>query len=122
MDMELWEKTAKLHGDECVGLAYGFRMAQEVKRIFGDSAKLHCIVPKLGCLTEALNIILGLSVMNRNLQVKSDSPAYIFYEEGDDEGWQFIAHTLEMPKEADPVTGILAYNREKLFDIVPCDL
>ena len=120
MNMELWERAVEIHGHECAGLAYGFRMGEEVKKIFNAGERVFSIMPRRNCVTDGVAIVTG--IRPEDIKIDPECENYIFYAEGDDEGWKFIQQKLEMAEGADPVTGILAYNRDKLYTIVPCDL
>lgn len=122
MNMELWDLAVKAHGHECAGLACGFRMGQEVKKIFKPTEKIHAIIPGYNCVADGLSIVTGVSISNHTMKVDSNYENYVFYAEGDDEGWEFKIHKLQMAEGADPVTGILAFARDMLFDITPCDI
>jgi formylmethanofuran dehydrogenase subunit E len=122
MNMELWDLAVKAHGHECAGLAYGFRMGEEVKKIFKPTEKLYVIMPGYNCIADGISITTGISISNGTMKVDKNVDKYIFYAEGDEEGWSFTTHKLQMAEGADPVTGILAFSREMLFDISPCDI
>ncbi|KIR02361.1 hypothetical protein P261_01176 [Lachnospiraceae bacterium TWA4] len=122
MNMELWDLAVKAHGHECAGLAFGFRMGEEVKKIFKPTEKVHVIMPGYNCVADGISIVTGISISNQTMKVDKSIDKYIFYVAGEDEGWAFTPHKLQMAEGADPVTGILAFARDMLFDIEPYDL
>ena len=62
MNKELWEKAVEFHGHQCVGLALGFRMGEEAKRIFGTNAEIYCKIPSKNCITDGITVTTGASL------------------------------------------------------------
>lgn len=121
MNQELWEKVVKKHGHECAGVAIGFRVGQEVMRIFDEDEKIICVTSLTNCVVDGVGQVLGLSVKEGTMRIDPQVEGLIFYALDDEEGWQFQLKKLEIAEEADPVLMVLAANRDKLFDIVLCD-
>lgn len=122
MNQELWEKVVKKHGHECAGVAIGFRVGQEAMRIFDEEEQVICVTSLTNCVVDGVAQVLGLSVKDGTMRMDPRVEGLIFYALNDEEGWQFQLKKLEIAEEADPVLMILASNRDKLFDIVPCDV
>ena len=121
MNNELWEKTVKEHGHECAGVALGFRVGEELKKIFDKDEQVICVSSLKNCVADGIRIVAGLSIEEGTLRYDSTVEGVIFYALDDDEGWQFKFKTLEIAKEADPVLLILASQRDMLYSIEPCD-
>lgn len=121
MNQELWNKTVEKHGHECPGVALGFRIGEEVNRIFGEDEQVHCITSVKNCAVDGVCSVVGLSVESGTIRFDSSVDGFLFYAVDDEEGWLFKPKKLEVAEEADPVMLILASNRNMLFDIEPCD-
>lgn len=121
MDQELWKKTVEKHGHECPGVAFGFRIGEEVMKIFGKDEQINCVTSVKNCAVDGVCCVTGLSVEDGSLRFDSSVDGFLFYAVDDEEGWLFRSKKLEVAKEADPVMLILAANRDMLFDIEPCD-
>jgi formylmethanofuran dehydrogenase subunit E len=121
MNQELWEKTVERHGHECAGVAIGFRIGEEVKKIFGEDEQICCVTSVKNCAVDGVCSVTGLSVENGTMRFDPSVEGFLFYAMEDDEGWLFQIKKLEVAKEADPVMLILAAGRDLLYDIVPCD-
>ena len=61
MNTALWEKAIEFHGHKCKGLALGFRMGEEAKKIFGTSNEIACILPGRNCITDGITGSIGAS-------------------------------------------------------------
>lgn len=122
MDQKLWEKTVEKHGHTCVGVALGFRIGEEVKRIFGEDEQIVCVTSIKNCAVDGVCSVTGLSVEDGSMRFDSSVEGFLFYALDDEEGWQFRFKKLEVAKEADPVLLILAANRDMLYTIEPCDV
>lgn len=122
MNMELWKKTVESHGHKCVGLAFGFRMGEEAKKIFGDSEEIYCKIPVKNCIADGIAGATGSSVENGRIQVEKELKNFIFYIQGDDEGWVFTQKKIELPEGADPVAAVLTYDRDLIIRLDPCDI
>ncbi len=121
MNQELWEKTVEKHGHECTGVAFGFRIGEEVKKIFGKDEQINCVTSVRNCAVDGVCIVADLSVEEGTMRFDSSVDGFLFYAVDDEEGWLFRPKKLEIAREADPVMFILAANRNLLFDIEPCD-
>ncbi|MDO5410850.1 MAG: formylmethanofuran dehydrogenase subunit E family protein [Lachnospiraceae bacterium] len=122
MDQKLWEKTVEKHGHACPGVAIGFRIGQEVKKIFGEDEKVIGVTSVKNCAVDGVCSVTGLSVEEGTMRFDPSVEGFLFYALDDEEGWKFSIKTLEVAKEADPVLIILASNRDMLYTIEPCDV
>lgn len=121
MNQELWKKTVEKHGHECPGVAFGFRIGEEVQKIFSEDEKINCITSVRNCAVDGVCSVTGLSVEDGTMRFDASVDGFLFYAVDDEEGWLFRAKKLEVANEADPVMLILSVNREMLFDIILCD-
>lgn len=122
MDQKLWEKTIEKHGHACAGVAIGFRIGQEAKKIFEPDEEIRCVTSVKNCAVDGISSVMGLSVEEGTLTFDSSIDGFLFYALGDDEGWLFRLKKLEVAKEADPVLLILAANKDMLYSLEPYDL
>lgn len=122
MNQELWEKTVEKHGHSCAGVALGFRIGEEVKKIFDEDEKIACVTSLQNCSVDGVCSVTGLSPEDGSMRYDPSVEGFIFYSMDDDEGWQFKFKKLEVAKEADPVLLILAANRDLLYSLEPCDV
>lgn len=122
MDQKLWEETVKKHGHSCAGVALGFRIGEEVKKIFGEEEQIQCVTSVGNCAVDGVCIVAGLSVEEGTMRFDSSVDGFLFYALDDEEGWLFRTKKLDIAPEADPVLLILASNRDSLYTIEPCDL
>lgn len=122
MNKELWEKAVEFHGHQCVGLALGFRMGEEAKRIFGTNAEIYCKIPSKNCITDGITVTTGASLENGRIQIDGNVKKHIFYVLDDEEGWAIARKEMEFPGGKDPVAATLACDRDFLFTIEPCDM
>ena len=79
MNIELWQKAVEFHGHKCVGLAFGFRMGEEAKKIFGEDEEIYCRMPVKSCITDGITGATGASVENGRIQVDESLNNFIFY-------------------------------------------
>ena len=121
MDQKLWKKTVEKHGHECPGVAIGFRIGEEVKRIFDEDEQIACVTSVKGCAVDGVCSVTGLSVEDGTMRFDPSVEGFLFYALDDEEGWLFRIKKLEVAKEADPVLLILAANTDMLYTIEPCD-
>lgn len=122
MNTELWEKVTKRHGHECAGVAFGFRIGQEVIKIFDEEENIICKTAIEGCALDGVVLTLGLAGVKGRLIKEAKIESFIFYAEGDVEGWKVTPKKIDVAPEADPVLLILSLNRDMLLDIEPIDL
>jgi len=124
MNQQLWDKMVEEHGHSCMGLAIGYRMAEEAKRIFSKDEKICCVAPSTvsSCSVDGVCLDLGLSLFTGTMRLSDKAEGFIFFAEDDDEGWLMRTKKLDVAPEADPVFLILASARDNLFDIEPCDI
>ena len=122
MNKELWEKTIEFHGHECLGVALGFRMGEEAKKIFGDNAEIHCKMPAKNCITDGITVTTGASIENGRIQIDSSVSNYLFYVPDDEEGWMFIRKEINFPKAEDALAIVLSAGRDFLFSMMPYDM
>lgn len=121
MNKELWEKAIEYHGHKCAGLALGFRMGEEAKKIFGTDALIHCRIPSKSCITDGITGSTGASEANGRILIDSSIKDYIFYVPEDEEGWSFSFKTKDFPGQ-DPIETIFGCGRDFLFHLLPCDI
>ena len=122
MNKELWEKAIEFHGHKCLGVALGFRMGEEAKKIFGNNAEIHCKMPSRNCATDGITVTPGASVENGRIQIDSSVRNCIFYLPDDEEGWMFIRKEINFPSEEDAYAAVLEAGRDFLFTIMPVDM
>lgn len=122
MNKELWNKAVAFHGHQCVGLALGFRMGEEAKKIFGANAEIHCKIPSKTCITDGITVTTGASLENGRIQIDNKRKQHIFYVLDDEEGWAISKREMEFPGGQDPVAATLACNRDFLFMLEPVDM
>lgn len=121
MNQELWDEVVKKHGHECPGVALGYRIGEEVIRIFSENEDVMCVTSVTNCAVDGICQTAGLSLEKGTMRIDPEIEGFIFYALDDEEGWQFLPKKLDIAEEADPVLMILAARRDMLFDIVPCD-
>lgn len=121
MNKELWEKTVEKHGHACAGVALGFRIGEEAKKIFEEDEKVICVTSLKNCAVDGVCSAMGLSVEDGTMRFDPSVEGFLFYAMDDEEGWMFRFKKLEVAKEADPVLLILAANQDMLYSIEPCD-
>lgn len=122
MNIELWQKAVEHHGHKCVGLAFGFRMGEEAKKIFGEDEEIYCKMPVKSCITDGITGSTGASVENGRIQVDKGLRNFIFYIKDDDEGWAFRQKKMELPEGTDPVAAVLTYDRDMIVTLEPWDM
>lgn len=122
MNIELWQKAVEFHGHKCVGLAFGFRMGEEAKKIFGEDEEIYCKMPVKSCITDGITGSTGASVENGRIQVDESLNHFIFYIKDDDEGWAFRQKKMELPEGTDPVAAVLTYDRDMMITLEPWDM
>ena len=122
MNIELWQKAVEHHGHKCVGLAFGFRLGEEAKKIFNEGEKIHCIMPVQNCITDGVAGSLGGSVEDGTIRIDESLKNFVFYAEGDDEGWAFTQKKMELPEGTDPIAAVMTYDREMVVTLEPVDL
>lgn len=94
MNQELWEKTVEKHGHECAGVAYGFRIGEEVKKIFGEEEQIICITSVKNCAVDGVCSVTGLSVEDGTMKFDPSVEGFLFYAIDDEEGWLFKVKKL----------------------------
>ncbi len=122
MNEQLWEKAVEYHGHSCGGLALGVRLGEEARQIFGHQAKIHCRTAKRSCVTDGIIVALGIEETLERMETDSSAAGYIFYEEGDEEGWEFVMNNIDLMSLGMQETAILTCNRDFLFRLSPCDV
>ena len=122
MNQKLWNEAIEFHGHQCMGLALGFRMGEEAKKIFGQTAEIHCRIPARNCITDGITVTTGASVENGRVVIDSSLSGYEFYLPEEEEGWCFTYKQLDFPKTEDSIKIVLTGARDFLFQVMPFDL
>lgn len=122
MNITLWEKAIEFHGHKCKGLALGFRMGEEAKKIFGTSDEIACILPGRNCITDGITGSIGASEENGRVRIDSSVNKFVFYLPEEEEGWAFTYKNIDLPLEQDPAEMVLKAGRDFLFTLEPWEL
>lgn len=122
MNKSLWEKAIEFHGHTCLGVALGFRMGEEAKKIFGSNAEIHCKLPARNCIADGITVTTGASLENGRILIDSSVKNCIFYLPDDEEGWMFIRKEINFPNGEDAINGVLTGSRDFVFQLVPVDM
>lgn len=122
MNHKLWEKAIEYHGHKCMGLALGFRMGEEAKKIFGTNEEIHCIMPARTCVTDGITVTTGASIENGRIKIDPSIEYCLFYLPEEEEGWAFTRKEIKFPETEDAIAITLSGNRDFLFTVEPVDL
>ena len=122
MNKELWKKAIEYHGHECMGLALGFRMGEEAKKIFGNQEDICCIMPAKTCITDGITVTTGASMENGRIKLDPSMDYCLFYLPDEEEGWAFTRKEMNFPKSENAIQIIHTANRDFLFKVEPVDL
>jgi len=122
MNIELWNKAIEYHGHKCVGLALGFRLGEEAKKIFGEGTEIHCILPNRSCIMDGISVSIGEPDDEEWITIDPSVEKFVFYVKDDDEGWAFRQKKLDLPEGTDPIAAVLTYARDTILTVEPYDL
>jgi len=122
MNIELWNKAVEYHGHKCTGLAFGFRLGEEAKKIFGENEEIYFILPVRSCVMDGISVSIGEPDDEEWITIDPNVDKYIFYVKDDDEGWAFQQKKMDLPEGTDPVAAVLTYARDVVMAVEPYDM
>ncbi len=114
--MEFWDSAKKFHGHECMGLAWGYKVAMfALEKLGVDRAgneELVAIVENDSCAVDAIQVVTGCTFGKGNLIFRDyGKHVYTFFKRSSGEGIRITR------KKGVDIKDILSAKGEELFEI-----
>lgn len=101
MNDDLWKKTVDFHGHTCMGIVFGYRVAEAAWSVFGErdvDEQYVAIVENDNCSIDAIQVLLGCTLGKGNLIYKDyGKQAYTFIRRKDSKAIRVVL--LDPPDE-----------------------